>query len=557
MELTYKNTEIDQINLPTTITFADNADKILELLKSSDVKCVAESDGKKTSITFDIADIEKLSRVLQPVGIDKQLDSALEIPKVDKKEKLIPIVNGMSNLYDRKINSKSNRIAAHQKHIDVLSSALEQRKKKAETLSDRNDMLKKLTSTFPAFKNPINALVERNEKKIERLQNKVEKLEKQIEIHSNTIDKLNKNVQNFTLRKKACQSLSDIVRSFTITNKENRNQSYLNALSSFNASMHSINDMKINNYNESIEKIKNDFSNLSPAAKQNAQERVTKITAARTTLENKNKALEAASPDITAMLNKLNDNTTTKTVDRAEVMFDQALSNSGQNIDNIMSNISINSARAVSPTAVEIVLNSTNVITGINDKDKDMIPDKLDSTFNVENDNQDLKRDDFIELGLISNGRINNDCKLAYISEKIKSGDQSWSETSYTLYKDGNFYGCYDSGYSNDLNYYYKITEEEAKEKVSKAMSDVSNGYVTELGKKFLNNELVEKRDTYLMLVSKEELDALIKEKAPIKVNYKQKSEDGKFPILMEKTDKPKIEKVLDAMKNENRKVRK
>ena len=171
--------------------------------------------------------------------------------------------------------------------------------------------------------------------------------------------------------------------------------------------MHSINDMKINNYNESIEKIKNDFSNLSPAAKQNAQERVTKITAARTTLENKNKALEAANPDITAMLNKLNDNTTTKTVDRAEVMFDQALSNSGQNIDNIMSNISINSARAVSPTAVEIVLNSTNVITGINDKDKDMIPDKLNSTFNVENDNQDLKRDDFIELGLISNGRIN------------------------------------------------------------------------------------------------------------------------------------------------------
>ena len=151
MELTYKNTEIDQINLPTTITFADNADKILELLKSSDVKCVAESDGKKTSITFDIADIEKLSRVLQPVGIDKQLDSALEIPKIDKKEKLIPIVNGMSNLYDRKINSKNNRIAAHQKHIDILSAALEQRKRKSDTLSGRNDMLKKLTSTFPAY----------------------------------------------------------------------------------------------------------------------------------------------------------------------------------------------------------------------------------------------------------------------------------------------------------------------------------------------------------------------------------------------------------------------
>ena len=143
MDLTYKNTEIDQINLPTTISLTDNTEKILELLKSSDVKCVAESDGKKTSITFDIVDIEKISKVLQPVGIDKQLDSALEIPKVDKKEKLIPIVNGMSNLYDRKINGKNNRIATHQKHIDVLSSSMEQSKKQSETLSGRNDMLKK------------------------------------------------------------------------------------------------------------------------------------------------------------------------------------------------------------------------------------------------------------------------------------------------------------------------------------------------------------------------------------------------------------------------------
>jgi hypothetical protein len=223
--------------------------------------------------------------------------------------------------------------------------------------------------------------------------------------------------------------------------------------------------MKINNYNESIEKIKNDFSNLSPAAKQNAQERVTKITAARTTLENKNKALEAASPDITAMLNKLNDNTTTKTVDRAEIMFDQALSNGGQNMDNIMSNISINSARAVSPTAVEIVLNSTNVITGINDKDGDMIPDKLDSKHNVTE----------------------------------------------------------------------KVPKAEVKQ----------------------NTNAPQERTTHIMLVSQDELDALIKTNAPIKVNYKQKSEDGKIPILMEKSDKPTIEKVLDAMKSENRKVRK
>lgn len=456
MELTYKNTEIDQINLPTTITLADNADKIFELLKSSDVKCCADSNGEKTSITFDITDIEKLSKILQPVGINKQLESSLEIPPLEHKERLIPIVNSIANLYDRKINSRNSSITAHQKHITILNSALEKNKTRLETLSGRNEMIEKLTSTFPSFKNPINALVERNEKKIDRLQNKIEKLEKQIEIHSNTIDKLNRAVKNITLKRNVCKNLSDIVRSFAITNKEHRNQSYLNALSSFNANMHEINNMRITRCNDSINQIKNDYQNLSPAAQQTAQERVTKLTATRTSLENRNKAILAANPEISTMLNRLNDNTTTQAVDRAEVMFDQAISNNNQSFEKMLDNVSVNNNSAISPTAVEVVLGSVDVISNINDKDRDMIPDKLDSSFNT-------------------------------------------------------------------------------KESVTKT----------------------EENSGHILLVSQNELDLLIKENAPIKVNYKQKSEDGKIPILIEKTNKPKIEKILDAMKNENRKVRK
>lgn len=456
MELTYKNTEIDQINLPTTITLADNADKIFELLKSSDVKCCADSNGEKTSITFDITDIEKLSKILQPVGINKQLESSLEIPPLEHKERLIPIVNSIANLYDRKINSRNSSITAHQKHITILNSALEKNKTRLETLSGRNEMIEKLTSTFPSFKNPINALVERNEKKIDRLQNKIEKLEKQIEIHSNTIDKLNRAVKNITLKRNVCKNLSDIVRSFAITNKEHRNQSYLNALSSFNANMHEINNMRITRCNDSINQIKNDYQNLSPAAQQTAQERVTKLTATRTSLENRNKAILAANPEISTMLNRLNDNTTTQAVDRAEVMFDQAISNNNQSFEKMLDNVSVNNNSAISPTAVEVVLGSVDVISNINDKDRDMIPDKLDSSFNT-------------------------------------------------------------------------------KENVTKT----------------------EENSGHILLVSQNELDLLIKENTPIKVNYKQKSEDGKIPILIEKTNKPKIEKILDAMKNENRKVRK
>lgn len=459
MESIFKNTEIENINLPTTVTFTDNADKIVELLKSSDVNCIAESDGKTTKLTFDIMDIEKLNKILQPVGIDKQLDTTLSVPKVEKKEKLIPIANAMSNLYDRKINGKNSRIDAHQKHVDTLTTALERKRQKIDTLLGRNDMFKKLTNTFPTLKNPINALVVRNEKKIERLQKKDAKLEKQIEVHHNRIDKLENKVRNFTLRKKSYQSLSDIVRSFSITDKEQRNQTYLNALNSYNASIHGINEMKINSCNESIRKLQNDFQNLSSSAKQTVQGRITKLISTRNALENKNRVIKAANPDIMDMLNKLNDNTTIKAVDKAELMFDQSIKSSGQNFDTFMSSLSTTSSRAVSPTAADIVVNADFVITGINDRDGDMIPDKLDSK------------------------SINNNV------QKVADAPQ--------------------------------------------------------------------KRTTHIMLVTDEELDTLVKSKAPIKVNYKQRSEDGKIPIKMEKEDKPKIESILKSMKIEIGKARK
>ncbi len=390
MEINYQNTDIESIGLPTAIKLNESAKDIINLLKDTDVKCIIESDGKETKVTFDVNDLEKMDKILQPV-INKQLDSAVEVPKLESKEKLIPVANAISNLYNRKINGRNSSIKAHQKHIDLLADSIKKSNNKKDMLSGRNDMMKKLANTFPIFKSPINALIMINEKKIERLITNVKKYEKQMAKQNTTIDKLNKSVTNFTLKKKTCQSLSDMVKSFSISDKTERNQSYLTSLSSFNANMQQMNLIKINSCNEAISHIRADFGNLSPAQKDSAQERINKLNETKSTLEKKNKVLQSANPDINVLLAKLNDNSTSAVVDKAEATFEQALENGGQSMDNIMSSVAIRSSCNVSPTASEIAQVEVIVFDNINDRDRDGIADKIDNSFTVKDEKGDVQ----------------------------------------------------------------------------------------------------------------------------------------------------------------------
>ena len=51
-------------------------------------------------------------------------------------------------------------------------------------------------------------------------------------------------------------------------------------------------------------------------------------------------------------------------------------------LDSVMVSAAVENSRAVSPTAAEIAQVEISVLGNINDKDGDMIPDRLDSTFN-------------------------------------------------------------------------------------------------------------------------------------------------------------------------------
>lgn len=389
METLYENVKHDDLNLPATISFpAENAEKIVELMKESDVKCIVNSDEKKTDITFSIEDIEKLNKLLQPIGIEKQLNnSAIQLHNIEKKEDLIPIANAFSKLYERKINGKNSRVEAHQKHIGTLSNALNQQKNSIQALRDRNVMLEKFSEIFTAFKNPINALITRNERKIDRLiSDNIPKLEKQIQAHYTTIDKLNKSAERYKVKKNACNHLSEVVKSFVVSNKTERSQNYLTALLSLNGDIQQINNDRIKNCINTIAKLEINFAELPLIKQQKVQERISNLIKTQNRLAERNKVLQAAQPDISAMLARLNNNSVTEKIDMAAIMFDQKMAkSSNMYFDSVMTSAAVENSCAVSPTAAEIVQMEVNVISNVNDKDGDMIPDRLDSTFDPKN----------------------------------------------------------------------------------------------------------------------------------------------------------------------------
>ncbi len=367
------NADINSLILPTTINInSDKCNEILSALKETDIPCSTTSDSNNISITFGINDIEKLNKLLQPFGISKQIDEMpFTVPKVESKEKLIPFVNAISNLYDRKLNFTTNKIKSHTNHINLLKSSLEQKNKQLKKFQARNNMLKGLSNSFGILSNPINALIKRNELKIDRLQrNKIPKLNKQIEIHNNTLDKLNKRVERHTIRKSLCSNLSDVIKSFAIINSTERSEKYFSAMTGLNSDLISLNNEKIETYTSKVNNIKNSWNNLSSNQQIQAQEQFNKINKQIQALKTKNQVLGAANNDF---------NKNTK-IDKAEKAFDTAAS-SDTSLINTVDNISILTATTLSDKAAHIKIEQLDKIM---DKDGDHIPDRIDSEFNPE-----------------------------------------------------------------------------------------------------------------------------------------------------------------------------
>lgn len=552
MEFDYNNTEIDSLNLPTTITLSGDSEKILNALKDSDIKFIAKGDDKKLDITFDIDDIEKINKLLQPFGINKQLENFdLKFPNVEKKEKLIPIANTMASLYQRKINSRVNRAESHKKHIGLLSADITKAKDTIQLLSDRNGMLKKISTSVAVLKNPINALIKRNELKIDRLSKNIPKLEKQIQIHNNTIDKLNKAAEHYEIRKNVCKHFSDTVRSFFILDKTERNKSYLSSLSSMNTEIQKLNNEKINNCTSAIAKISSDFQSMSHTEKEKAQNRLNSLNATRSSLVAKNKVLQAALPDISELSNKSNSPQTTAIVDKAESIFDKNVSEK-ISFDNTVNDMILSNTYVISKTAVELSQNEVSLIGRVNDRDNDGIPDKLDSSFSP-NENETVQ-----EINEIPPDAK----KIAVIIDEHKDGDMLWNDkTAFYKTENGQFLSEFKDGWFGKITI-QEITADEIITQVENARMNkhgiIGGSMISSDGFRILSDYSAEDKQMLLSaadkssfgnneihLVTDDQLSELKKSGITVKVNRKDVAEDGKIPIMISANDNSKLKEII------------
>ena len=540
----FQNTNISELILPTTITLVTKKqDEIIAALKEADIKCSAIGTDNNISITFGVNDIEKLNKLLQPFSVNKQIDDIpLSLPKTEKAENLLPFFNAVSKLFDRKLNAVNSKLDSHRSHIKVLQSAVTETRGTIDKLSSRNTMLKGIRDSVGFLKNPINALVKRNEKKIERLQRKtLPKLEKQIQIHQNTMDKLNQRADKHILRKSICFNLSSVVKSFGISDKDKRSTSYLFAMNGFNNDLISLNNEKIREYKNQIVS--------QPSREQKLSEKIH-------VLEVKNKVLQAS----------IDDNISKETIyssmrDTENILLSGAAYNNS--FTQVSDNMALTAAVSLSDKAAKV---KAEVLDPIMDKDGDHIPDRIDTNFDPEvnrfNEEEDRKaslqkkgilneysKDDFIAIGLLSEEKYddynmtvtNKDYLISEYEKEYNDHDQSFSSCDYLFSKDDHFYFYHNSGYTiygEDNNKYHEITSEKANEFIK------AHGTVETYNKPFIK------------IVSPAELAALRKEGIEFKVNNKKKTKDS-IPIMYNKNEKHHVEKTLAAFSLSNKAVRK
>lgn len=210
--------------------------------------------------------------------------------------------------------------------------------------------------------------------------------------------------------------MSEVIKSFVISNKKDRNQNYLTALLSLNGDIQQINNERIKNCIDTIGKLETNFSELPLVKQQKVQERISNLIKTQNKLAERNKILQAAHPDISAMLAKLNDNSVTERINKAETALDKTIAqNNTISLDSAISLTSVENSCAVSPTAAEIVQTEVRVINNVNDKDGDMIPDRIDSTFDpksAENENSQAVKEHPHPVSEIQNDAMLNEYKV-------------------------------------------------------------------------------------------------------------------------------------------------
>jgi len=369
------NNAPEGLELPVTVALeTQDAKSIIDKLNEDGIKYTANYDDRKISLTFGVNDLDKVNETLNPVLERNKIDIIpLTFPPIKDREKAIPILNAVKNFYQNSADKATRKIQSHQEKSNNLITNISELQSNVSRLENRNTMLKSISNTVPFLRRPFDYFIKGNQRKIAKItSNDIPKLQKQIDRHSNTIDKLNNKVERLAVKADFCSHLSDVIKSFLFKSKQERNTNFITAMSGLNNDLQRINVFKLNDCIDSISAIQTAYPDMSATQQLKANEEIQKLNGQKSVIDNKITKLTASQKNFADMMNTANSDK----IDKCETAINSVLASDTGNLEDKAEKMCNQSSDILSNSAENVQDKSLT-----EDKDKDLIPDKIDSTF--------------------------------------------------------------------------------------------------------------------------------------------------------------------------------
>lgn len=179
----------------------------------------------------------------------------------DEKEKLIPVINHLAEkqeyklaVLNDKIQSKTAKIQKHTAKIDKLQD-------RADNLKSSNKMLNVIAQgALPPIKKAIELIIQKNESEIDKiLTQRIPKRQEKIQMHSDKIKVYSNRIDKALYKLAVLKNMSKLIKSFTITDKQERQESFLSALSGLNQYSQSKLESRITNCKSKIASLRQEY----------------------------------------------------------------------------------------------------------------------------------------------------------------------------------------------------------------------------------------------------------------------------------------------------------
>lgn len=258
------------------------------------------------------------------------------------KEKLIPILDHLAEKQQYKIALLNDKIQTKTEKNEKHSIKIEKLTNRAESLGKTNQMLNAFLkqSNFPAINKAVEFLVQKNEAKIKKIneqripkrQAKIAKHNDKIKTYSNRIDTAKHKIAHYS-------NISNFIKSFAISDKSLRHESFLNSISGLNNDSQIKIAKKLEVCLEKISDLKNQYEKTdSSVTKFEIKEKLSSLNNKKTSFENRLNKLgkaQQAYVDIKSDILSVD-----RVMDNAEKCFDKHLAEEKpEKISNVMESV--------------------------------------------------------------------------------------------------------------------------------------------------------------------------------------------------------------------------